>query len=113
MSLRAFGARLCSRAGAGSAALAHAPPRLREHLSGAAAGPLQQLEPLLRTSELREAARGMEKVLGIGADTIELLHQRSGGAIRRGDPVRIVRGEHAGRRGIWLDIWWEALYLPR
>ena len=99
MSLRAFGARLCSRAGAGSAALAHAPPRLREHLSGAAAGRLQQLEPLLRTSELREAARGMEKVLGIGADAIELLHQRNGGAVRKGDPVRIVRGEHAGRRG--------------
>ena len=101
MSLRAFGARLCSRAGAGCAALAHAPPRLREHLSGAATGPLQQLEPVLRTSELREAARGMEKVLGIGADTIELLHQRSGWAISRGDPVRIVRGTRAGRRG-WM-----------
>ena len=107
MSLRAFGARLCSRAGAGSA-FAHAPQSLREHLSGAAAGPLQQLGPLLRTSELREAARGMEKVLGIGADTIELLHQRSGGAIDAGDPVRIVQGEHAGRRGRIRSYWPES-----
>ena len=99
MSLRAFGARLCSRAGAGSAALAHAPPRLREHLSGVAVGRLQQLEPLLRTVELREAAKGMEKGLGIGADTIELLHQRNYGELFRGDPVRILRGEHAGRCG--------------
>ena len=99
MSLRAFGARICSRAGAGSAALAHAPPRLREHLSGVAVGRLPQLEPVVRTVELREAAKGMEKVLGIGADTMELLHQRSGGGLVYGDPVRIVRGEHAGRRG--------------
>ena len=79
MSLRAFGARLCSRAGAGSAALALAPPRLREHLSGVAVGRLPQLEPLLRTVELREAAKGMEKVLGIGADIMELLHQHDEG----------------------------------
>ena len=41
----------------------------------------------------------MEKVLGIGADAIELLHQRSGGATTKGDPVRIVRGKYAGQRG--------------
>ena len=99
MSLRAFGARICSRAGAGSAALAHAPPRLREHLSGVAVGRLPQLEPVVRTVELREAAKGMEKVLGIGADIMELLHQHSVGVFVEGDPVRIVRGEHAGRRG--------------
>ena len=106
MSLRTFGARLCSRAGAGSAAFAHAPPRLRDHLSGAAAGPLQQLKPLLRTSELQEAARGMEKVLGIGADAIELLHQRSGGAFTKGDPVRIVRGKYAGQCGTLVGLDW-------
>lgn len=93
MALRAFGARICSRAGAGSAALAHAPPRLREHLSGAAIGPLKQLKPLLCTAELREGANGLEKVLGIGADTIELLHRRSGGGLVIGDPVlRVNRG---------------------
>ena len=91
MSLRSFGARICSRAGAGSVALAHAPPSLREHLSSAAVGRLLKPEKvgrLLHTVELREAAEGMEKGLGIGADTIELLHRHNGRRrLVNGDPT--------------------------
>ena len=97
--LRTFTAPLCSRAGAGDVVLAHLPPRLRSYLSEPAVAPLQKAALLLTTDKMREGAKGMEKGIGIGAAAIELLHQRNGGALMQGDPVRVVGGKHAGRHG--------------
>ena len=84
-------ARLCTRAG--SAMLSHLPPLLRSHLSELPAA------RMLDTKKLREGAEGMEKGLGISAEAIELLHQRSGGTFKVGDPVRVVADDYIGRQG--------------